>query len=78
MTEPFITIYHWVFPLKFNKVGAWESQEVVDAFFGYAKFMFNHYGDRVKKWIIFNEPMVFAMWFYFLGLYSKGDMTYNG
>jgi beta-glucosidase len=72
--EPFITLYHWDLPLEFNKIGGWESREVVDAFVDYAKFMFDHYGDRVKKWITFNEPLVFAVWFYFLGLYGGGDI----
>ncbi|MFX1418738.1 MAG: GH1 family beta-glucosidase [Promethearchaeota archaeon] len=73
--EPFITLYHWDLPLELNKLGAWESREVVDAFVDYAKFMFDHYGDRVKKWITFNEPLVFAIWFNFLGLYGKADIS---
>jgi len=73
--EPVITLYHWDLPLEFNKLGAWESREVVDAFVDYAKFMFEHYGDRVKKWITFNEPLVFAVWFYFLGIYGSGDIA---
>jgi beta-glucosidase len=73
--EPFITLYHWDLPLELNKLGAWESREVVDAFADYAKFMFDHYGDRVKKWITFNEPLVFAIWMNFLGLYGKGDIS---
>jgi len=72
--EPFITLYHWDLPLEFNKIGAWESQDVVNAFVEYSKVMFNSYGDRVKKWIIFNEPLVFAVWFYPLGLYYKKDL----
>ena len=73
--EPFITLYHWDLPLEFNKIGAWESHEVVDAFVDYAKFMFDNFGDRVKKWITFNEPLVFAVWFQFLGLYGKKDIA---
>ncbi|MBY9003748.1 MAG: beta-glucosidase [Candidatus Lokiarchaeota archaeon] len=73
--EPFVTLYHWDLPLEFNKLAAWESREVVDAFVDYARFMFDHYGDRVKKWITFNEPIVFAVWFYFLNLYGKGNIA---
>jgi len=73
--EPFITLYHWDLPLEFNKIGAWESRKVVDAFAEFAEFMFNHYGDRVKYWITFNEPLVFAVWFYFLGIYGKKDIA---
>ena len=72
--EPFVTLYHWDLPLVLNELGAWESQEVVNAFTEYARFMFDHYGDRVKKWITFNEPLVFAVWFYVLGLYGGGNI----
>ncbi len=72
---PFITLYHWDLPLEFNTIGAWESREVVDAFAEYARFMFNKFGDRVKNWITFNEPLVFAVWFYFLGIYGKKDLA---
>ena len=71
--EPFLTIYHWDLPIVFNEVGAWESSKVVDAFVNYAQFLFNHYGDRVKYWITFNEPQVFTFLFYPLGLYGKGN-----
>lgn len=69
--EPFVTLYHWDLPLELNKIGAWESNEVVNAFVQYAQFLFNHYGDRVKHWITFNEPMVFTFLFYPIGLYNK-------
>lgn len=68
--EPVITLYHWDLPLELHKVGSWESNEVVDAYVDYASFMFDHYGDRVEKWITFNEPLVFTLWFYSLGLYD--------
>ena len=75
--EPCVTLYHWDLPSELNKIGAWESREVVNAFAEYAKFMFNHFGDRVKNWITFNEPLVFAVWFYFLGIYGKKELA-NG
>ncbi|MFX1497740.1 MAG: GH1 family beta-glucosidase [Promethearchaeota archaeon] len=68
--EPVITLYHWDLPLTLHKIGSWESEEVVDAYVNYASFMFDHYGDRVEKWITFNEPLVFTLWFYTLGLYN--------
>ena len=67
--EPMITLYHWDLPLSLQTIGGWESRDVVDAYVEYAKFMFDHYGDRVKNWITFNEPLVFTIWFYSFGLY---------
>ncbi|MFX1574507.1 MAG: GH1 family beta-glucosidase [Promethearchaeota archaeon] len=68
--EPMITLYHWDLPLKLQTIGGWENRDVVDAYVEYATFMFDHYGDRVKKWITFNEPLVFTIWFYSFGLYN--------
>jgi beta-glucosidase len=79
--EPLITLFHWDLPLSLEKIGGWENRKVVDAFVDYADFMFDHFGNRVKKWITFNEPLVFAMWFYSLGLFGpkpdvrKGYLT---
>jgi len=68
--EPCITLYHWDLPTSLQEIGGWESRDVVNAYVEYAKFMFDHYGDRVKFWITFNEPLVFTVWFYSLGLYN--------
>ncbi|MHA1985528.1 MAG: GH1 family beta-glucosidase [Promethearchaeota archaeon] len=68
--EPVVTLYHWDLPSALQKIGSWESREVVDAYVEYAKFMFNHYGDRVKKWITFNEPQIFTVTFYGGGLFT--------
>lgn len=73
--EPCVTLYHWDLPVVFNKVGAWASRDVVDAFVNYAKFCFNHFGDRVKFWITFNEPLVFALWVYFTNIYGAKDIS---
>ncbi len=69
--EPVITLYHWDLPLALQKIGGWENRKVVDAFVDYAKFMFEHYGDRVNKWITFNEPKIFTVWFYSFGIYDQ-------
>ncbi len=76
--EPMITLYHWDLPLSLQAIGGWESRDVVDAYEEYATFMFDHYGDRVKKWITFNEPLVFTLWFHSLGLYDGKQNTRGG
>ncbi|MFX0071682.1 MAG: GH1 family beta-glucosidase [Candidatus Hermodarchaeota archaeon] len=73
--EPYITLYHWDLPVELNEMGAWESREVVDAFVEFASFAFNEFGDRVKNWITFKEPLVFAVWFKMLGIYGKRDLA---
>ncbi len=68
--EPVVTLYHWDLPLALHEIGGWESREVVEAYVEYTKFMFDHYGDRVKKWITFNEPAIFTVMFYGAGLFT--------
>jgi beta-glucosidase len=62
--EPVVTLYHWDLPLALHEIGGWENREVVEAYVEYTKFMFDYYGDRVKKWITFNEPAIFTVTFY--------------
>ena len=62
--EPVVTLYHWDLPLALHDIGGWENQEVVDAYIEYAKYVFDHFGDRIKKWITFNEPAIFTVAFY--------------
>jgi 6-phospho-beta-glucosidase len=56
--EPFVNLYHFDMPLDLQNEGGWESREVVEAYKGYAKICFELFGDRVKKWFTFNEPIV--------------------
>lgn len=56
--DPFINLFHFDMPLELQNEGGWESREVVKAYQHYAKIAFELFGDRVKKWFTFNEPIV--------------------
>lgn len=57
--EPFINLYHFDMPDELMcEYGGFESKYVVDLFVGYAKKCFELFGDRVKYFAIFNEPIV--------------------
>ncbi|WP_027415274.1 glycoside hydrolase family 1 protein [Aneurinibacillus terranovensis] len=56
--KPFVNLYHFDMPLEMQKLGGWESREVVEAYARYAKTCFTLFGDRVKKWFTHNEPIV--------------------
>ncbi|CQR48481.1 6-phospho-beta-glucosidase GmuD [Paraliobacillus sp. PM-2] len=56
--EPIINLFHFDMPLHMQEKGGWESLEVVEAFNFYAKTAFELFGDKVKKWTTFNEPIV--------------------
>ena len=56
--EPVINLFHFDMPWWLMEKGGWEIRESVDAFALYANTCFELFGDIVKKWATFNEPMV--------------------
>ncbi|SDB82891.1 aryl-phospho-beta-glucosidase [Pelagirhabdus alkalitolerans] len=56
--EPFVNLFHFDMPLALQEKGGWENREVIDAFVDYAEKAFDLFGDRVKTWFTFNEPIV--------------------
>lgn len=57
--ELVFNLHHFDLPQELLvKYGGWESKHVVDLFVKFAKAAFECFGDRVKYWTTFNEPMV--------------------
>ncbi|MHA2295800.1 MAG: GH1 family beta-glucosidase [Candidatus Hodarchaeales archaeon] len=76
--EPVVTLYHWDLPLTLQANDGWLNRDVVDAYVDYATFMFDHFGDRVKLWISFNEPIIFTLLFYSTGALDGGERNIAG
>ncbi|MEO6670280.1 MAG: GH1 family beta-glucosidase [Ferruginibacter sp.] len=75
--EPWITLYHWDLPHELEKKGGWTNREIVKWFADYVAMCINTFGDRVKHWMILNEPMVFTGAGYFLGIHAPGRKGLN-
>lgn len=56
--EPFVSLYHFDMPAALQEIGGWENREVVEFYRQYAKTCFELFGDVVKHWFTFNEPIV--------------------
>lgn len=57
--EPMVNLSHFDIPLELEeKFGGFTSKEVVEAYRIYAKTCFELFGDIVKIWFTFNEPIV--------------------
>ena len=57
--RPVINLHHFDLPIElYEKYGGWESKKVVELFVLFAQKCFDLFGDRVKDWVTFNEPMV--------------------
>ncbi len=70
---PWVTLYHWDLPLSLQDKGGWVNRDVILWFENYVKVCANNFGDRVKNWMVLNEPMVFTGAGYFLGVHAPGN-----
>lgn len=69
---PWITLYHWDLPQTLQDKGGWTNREILFWFENYVQVCATYFGDRVKNWMVLNEPMVFTGAGYFLGLHAPG------
>ncbi|AEB07579.1 aryl-phospho-beta-glucosidase [Coriobacterium glomerans PW2] len=56
--EVFVNLYHFDMPTYLFRRGGWESREVVEAYARYAQIAFREFGDEIRTWFTFNEPIV--------------------
>jgi beta-glucosidase len=69
---PFITLYHWDLPQSLEKEGGWASHLMIRWFVRYVTICAEEFGDKVKNWIIINEPFGFTSLGYMLGRHAPG------
>jgi beta-glucosidase len=69
---PFVTLYHWDLPAALEKEGGWTSHLMLRWFTRYVTICAEEFGDKVKNWIILNEPFGFTSLGYMLGRHAPG------
>jgi beta-glucosidase len=70
--DPWVTLYHWDLPSALHARGGWINRDIVGWFAEYAGLMADRLGDRVKRWMVFNEPLSFTIVGYLLGAHAPG------
>lgn len=53
--EPIVTMYHFDLPYCLEEQGGWLNRSTIDAFYEYAKILFEYFGEKVNYWITINE-----------------------
>ncbi|KAF8703433.1 hypothetical protein HU200_032238 [Digitaria exilis] len=71
--QPFVTLFHWDSPQALeDKYGGFLSPSIINDYKDYAEVCFKEFGDRVKHWITFNEPVSFCSLGYSSGTFAPG------
>jgi beta-glucosidase len=70
--EPWLTLYHWDLPQVLQDQGGWMNRESVSWFSEYAELVTKSFGDKVKNWMVFNEPSAFTALGYLIGYHAPG------
>jgi len=70
--RPLPTLYHWDLPQALEEAGGWPARDTAGRFADYAEIVVRALGDRVSQWLIFNEPQVFTLMGYLIGLHAPG------
>lgn len=70
--QPWLTAYHWDLPQALQDQGGWENRSIVGWFEEYVGVLVDRLGDRVKHWMVFNEPLSFCGGGYLLGMHAPG------
>src|SRR5579872_2161486 len=71
---PYVTLYHWDMPAALEKEGGWTSHLLLKWFSRFATLCATEYGDKVKDWIVLNEPFGFTSLGYMLGRHAPGKV----
>jgi beta-glucosidase len=73
--EPWVTLYHWDLPQALEDKGGWANREVINWFSEYVEVVTKNFGDRVKNWMVFNEPAAFTGLGYLTGTHAPGKKS---
>jgi len=70
--EPWIMLYHWDLPQYIEDIGGWTNRTVIDQFANFVDICTRSFGDRVKNWLIINEPLGYTGFGYMTGQHAPG------
>jgi beta-glucosidase len=66
---PWLTLFHWDYPLALQQRGGWLSADSPKWFEDYARVVVARLSDRVTHWMTINEPQVFLSAGHLMGVH---------
>ncbi len=75
--QPWPTLYHWDLPQCLYEKGGWTNRDIVSWFTEFTDVCTREFGDKVKNWMVFNEPAVFCILGHVLGTHAPGERSVN-
>lgn len=70
--QPWVTLFHWDYPLALFYRGGWLNRASVDWFAEYTEVVAKRLGDRVSHWMTLNEPQCFLGLGHLDGVHAPG------
>nr|XP_039253969.1 uncharacterized protein LOC120331019 [Styela clava] len=71
--QPLVTLFHWDTPQVLqDEFEGFGSRNIVEHYAYYADICFKYFGDRVKHWYTFNEPLTYCWLGHGLGVSAPG------
>jgi beta-glucosidase len=75
--QPWLCFYHWDLPQALQDKGGWANRDTAHYFVDYASYVAEKLGDRVKHFVMLNEPNVAAIVGHLLGFHAPGLTDLN-
>ncbi len=76
--EPWLTLFHWDYPLPLYREGGWLSPDSPRWFEDYVRVVVDRLSDRVTHWITLNEPECFIGLGLLAGTQAPGEKLPTG
>jgi beta-glucosidase len=70
--QPWVTLYHWDLPQVLEDKGGWTNREIVQWFSEYVEVCARAFGNKVKHWMVLNEPTIITVLGYLQGYHAPG------
>ncbi|WP_432800335.1 GH1 family beta-glucosidase [Poriferisphaera sp. WC338] len=70
--QPWITLFHWDYPLALFQQGGWLNAASPEWFADYTKIVIDRFSDRVTNWMTLNEPQCFIGLGHHDGMHAPG------